>query len=83
MDPNGEPRHHSGLVPGGPGLYFVGLHFLHALSSTMIHGVGRDAARVAGTIAARTRDAAASVPVHRNRAAPSMSGPVHSAGREP
>lgn len=51
----GEPRHERGLVPGMPGLYFVGLHFLYALSSTMIHGVGRDAARVARAIAARVR----------------------------
>jgi len=44
FDADGEPRHHSGLVPSEPGLYFVGLHFLHAFSSEMIHGVGRDAA---------------------------------------
>jgi putative flavoprotein involved in K+ transport len=31
----------------GPGLYFVGLHFLYAMSSSMIHGVGRDAKYVA------------------------------------
>ena len=36
---------------------FVGQHFQHSVSSTMIHGVGRDAARVARTIAARTRAA--------------------------
>lgn len=53
FDANGEPQHESGLVPGEPGLYFVGLHFLHAFSSTMIHGVARDAARIADTIAAR------------------------------
>lgn len=38
-----------------PGLYFVGLHFLYAFSSTMIHGVGRDADRVASTIEERVR----------------------------
>jgi putative flavoprotein involved in K+ transport len=53
FDDTGAPRHESGVVPSQPGLYFVGLHFLHALSSTMIHGVGRDAARIAATIAAR------------------------------
>jgi hypothetical protein len=31
----------------------VGLHFLYAMSSVMIHGVGRDAARIAGIVAAR------------------------------
>ena len=36
-----------------PGLYFVGLHFLYSMSSEMIHGVGRDAARIAGQVADR------------------------------
>ena len=52
---DGVPIHERGIVPTEPGLYFVGLHFLYALSSTMIHGVERDAERVAGVIAARTR----------------------------
>ena len=51
--PDGEPRHESGIVPSEPGLFFVGLHFLHAFSSEMIHGVGRDAARIAAAVAAR------------------------------
>jgi len=36
-----------------PGLYFVGLPFLHAFGSMLIGGVGRDAARVAEQIAGR------------------------------
>jgi putative flavoprotein involved in K+ transport len=55
----GEPMHHRGVVASEPGLYFVGLHFLYAMSSTMIHGVGRDAEYIAGTIADRVRDRAA------------------------
>ena len=51
---NGEPRHASGIVASHPGLYFVGLHFLHAFSSPMIHGVGRDAERIATHVAARS-----------------------------
>jgi putative flavoprotein involved in K+ transport len=51
-----EPRHERGRVPEAPGLYFVGLMFLYALSSGMIHGVGRDAKRIARDIAARMRD---------------------------
>jgi putative flavoprotein involved in K+ transport len=51
--PDGEPLHEGGVATGEPGLYFVGLHFLYALSSEMIHGVGRDADRIAGLIAAR------------------------------
>jgi putative flavoprotein involved in K+ transport len=55
FDPDGEPRHDGGLVPEQPGLFFVGLHFLYAFSSTMIHGVGRDAARIADAVADRRR----------------------------
>jgi hypothetical protein len=53
FDDAGRPRHVSGIVTDVPGLYFVGLHFLHALSSSMIHGVGRDAARISDAVAAR------------------------------
>jgi len=52
---DGRPRHRSGVVEDQPGLYFVGLEFVHAFSSTMIHGVGRDAERIGRTIAARAR----------------------------
>jgi len=50
---DGQPRHESGVVNSQPGLYFVGLPFLHAMSSSMIHGVGRDAARVVHAIRLR------------------------------
>ena len=56
-DADGEPVHDRGIVPGEPGLYFVGLHFLYAFSSTMIHGIARDAERIAGTIQDRVRAA--------------------------
>ncbi|MGH2674549.1 MAG: hypothetical protein ACRDH1_03925 [Actinomycetota bacterium] len=48
-----EPKHDGGIVDSEPGLYFVGLRFLYSKSSEQIHGVGRDAARIAGSIAAR------------------------------
>lgn len=47
---DGEPTHKSGMVESQPGLFFIGLPFLHAMSSSMIHGVGRDAARIVGAI---------------------------------
>jgi putative flavoprotein involved in K+ transport len=50
---DGEPIHERGIVPDEPGLYFVGLHFLYSFSSTMIHGVARDAERIAGVVASR------------------------------
>jgi putative flavoprotein involved in K+ transport len=48
-----EPDHERGVVPSHPGLYFVGLFFLESLASEMIHGVGRDAARIATHLDAR------------------------------
>jgi putative flavoprotein involved in K+ transport len=52
FDDHGLPRHEAGVVPEAPGLYFVGLHFLYSMSSEMIHGVGRDAQRMASNVAA-------------------------------
>ena len=47
------PIHERGIVHGVPGLYFVGLEFLYAMSSVMVHGVGRDAQHIADHIASR------------------------------
>ncbi len=52
LDDHGEPRQRFGKATDMGGLYFVGLHFQYAVSSTMVAGVGRDAERVAGWIAA-------------------------------
>ena len=57
-----EPMHEGGQVPGVPGLYFVGLTFLYSLSSSMIHGVGRDAARIAAAVGERVRGLATGSP---------------------
>lgn len=54
---DGAPMHEGGVVESEPGLYFVGLTFLYAMSSSMIQGVGRDAARIVGKIAARIESA--------------------------
>jgi putative flavoprotein involved in K+ transport len=59
FDAHEEPVQSKGMVPGEPGLYFVGPHFLYSASSTMIHGIGRDARRVAETIGGRLRTTAA------------------------
>ena len=50
FDERGEPKHERGLVPSEPGISFVGQHFLYSMSSTMIHGVARDAERIANAI---------------------------------
>jgi putative flavoprotein involved in K+ transport len=55
---DGWPEQTGGVVETSPGLYFVGLPFLHAFASMLIGGVGRDAQRVAAHIAAREPAAA-------------------------
>lgn len=52
FDEAGAPKHEAGVVPSHPGLYFVGLNFLFSMSSSMIHGVGRDAERITRHLAA-------------------------------
>jgi putative flavoprotein involved in K+ transport len=52
FDEGGAPKHDGGVVAEQPGLYFVGLNFLYSMSSSMIHGVGRDAARITTHLAA-------------------------------
>ena len=63
---DGLPEHEGGEVAREPGLFFVGLHFLYSMSSEMIHGVGRDANRIAGRVAER---AARAGEVRRSKAA--------------
>jgi len=48
-----EPLHHRGIIASEPGLYFVGLLFLYAMSSAFLPGVGRDATHIAKHLAAR------------------------------
>jgi putative flavoprotein involved in K+ transport len=54
-DESGWPRDDGGVVPSAPGLYFVGLLFQRGFYSMLIGGAGRDAAHIAGHIAARER----------------------------
>lgn len=55
-----EPKHVAGVVPDEPGLYFVGLMFLYAGSSAMVHGVSRDASRIADAVEKHARQPAVS-----------------------
>ena len=50
-----EPIHRRGIVAAQPGLYFVGLFFLYAMSSGFLPGVGRDAEHIVKHIASRTQ----------------------------
>ena len=53
LDHEGRPVHVRG-VTDEPGLYFLGLLFQHSLASSMVNGVGADAAVVARHIADRS-----------------------------
>jgi putative flavoprotein involved in K+ transport len=52
FDELGFPIHVDGASTVVPGLYFVGVHFLRKRKSSLLYGVGEDAALVAGRIAA-------------------------------
>jgi putative flavoprotein involved in K+ transport len=52
FDETGYPVHQRG-VTASPGLYFLGLHWLHKAKSALLFGVGEDAAFLASAIAAR------------------------------
>jgi putative flavoprotein involved in K+ transport len=76
-----EPRHERGIVADEPGLYFVGLLFLYAMSSGFLPGVGRDAERVAKAVASRTR-AARSAEERRPARPPAPSRLIEGDGKE-
>jgi putative flavoprotein involved in K+ transport len=47
FDDAGFPIHADGASSAAPGLYFVGVHFLRTRKSSLLCGVGEDAAVVA------------------------------------
>lgn len=51
FDEIGFPRHWRGVVQDAPGLFFIGLQFQTALSSSLLGGVGTDAAYITQQIA--------------------------------
>ena len=52
---HGRPQQRRGVVADQPGLYFVGLEFEYAKSSSMVQGVSRDAAYIAHRISETRR----------------------------
>ena len=57
---DGYPRHRRGVAADVAGLYFMGLRFQHRMTSSLIGGVGEDAAFIAEQVARRCSiDAAA------------------------
>jgi putative flavoprotein involved in K+ transport len=59
----GAPAHVRGVVEACPGLYLMGLPFIHSISSVLVGGVGRDAGYIAEHIARSGRTGQASLPV--------------------
>ena len=55
FDDVGFPIHTDGQSDAVPGLFFVGVHFLRKRKSSILYGVGEDAAVVAEGVAARVR----------------------------
>ena len=59
---DGYPVQYRGVVDSAPGLYFVGMLFLHSFASMLIAGAARDAERVARHIAAKRAAGHATAP---------------------
>ncbi len=55
FDDLGFPLHVEGASTAAPGLFFVGVHFLRTRKSSLLYGVGEDAAIVAAQVASRHR----------------------------
>jgi putative flavoprotein involved in K+ transport len=55
LDDDGYPEQTRGAAESSPGLYFLGLPFLHSFSSMLILGAGRDAECVVKHIASKAR----------------------------
>jgi putative flavoprotein involved in K+ transport len=53
FDEYGYPKHTRGVVTDTPGLYFIGLTFQTALNSSLLGGVGPDAAYIAAQVSTR------------------------------
>ena len=51
FDEHGYPKHWRGVIAEAPGLYFIGLLFQTALTSSLLGGVSMDAAYIAGQAA--------------------------------
>lgn len=59
LDEAGRPRHRRGVATDVAGLYFVGLRFQHRMTSSLVGGVGADAAFIAERVVRRIEHAVA------------------------
>lgn len=53
LDDRGQPRHRRGVATDAPGLFFLGLRFQHRMTSSLLGGVGADAAFIADQVVRR------------------------------
>jgi len=60
FDHHGLPNHERGVVPSVSGLYFVGLQFQYAMSSSTLLGVARDAEFIVNALVERAQTSRAS-----------------------
>jgi putative flavoprotein involved in K+ transport len=77
LDARGAPRHRRGVATGAPGLYFLGLRFQHRLSSSLLGGVGADAAFIAEQVARRVALAEHALSVQPLRSIAGRGAPAH------
>ena len=61
FEPDGRPAHDRGLARSEPGLFFIGLFFQSAGTSSLIGGVRRDAQHLARHLTTRRAEAGATV----------------------
>jgi putative flavoprotein involved in K+ transport len=59
---DGYPVQYRGAVASAPGLYFVGLLFLHSFTSMLVYGAGRDAERVVDHLVTQGASRASTAP---------------------
>lgn len=65
LGPDGLVRHDRGVCTTQPGLYVLGQLFQYSLASSMVHGVGLDAAYLAAHLAAASPDPHLTFATHR------------------
>jgi putative flavoprotein involved in K+ transport len=71
FDGDGEPMHERGVVATEPGLYFVGMFFQSAATSSLVGGVGRDAEHIVKIICGSGEHAATKLDERAAYATPS------------
>jgi putative flavoprotein involved in K+ transport len=72
-----QPDHRRGAVVGHPGLYVIGLPFLHRMASSLVGGVGDDARHIARLIATGPMSPAPRRPPPGSAASPASPDRAH------